>query len=318
VSCDSADDGTTYASLIVPVKGRIDLVEKFLLRNYRHFESAYGATKVEMIVSDDGSSDEEFSKMRRLFHGIPQIHLIKNTGSHGFGNNCNFAASKARGSILAFVNTDVDFTGVNLAVMTRVLFGADDVFSVVPTIYRDTEGFDEAVTGGQIRKCELKVTNSLSRRRTITYGDTIPILWPTGALFFCKSDRFWLLGGFSKEFSPAYSEDVDLGIRAIKAGMKNIYVSAGAAIHYHNSSMVLNGRNWVDKNLLRGHIILNIKHMSVGCVTVYGLRILWEAIRKFDYSYLSIFTSALLVTRAHRMSNTKITMSGVLDTLSEN
>lgn len=72
----------------------------------------------EIVVIDDGSTDDTVKTITHLQQELPKIRLFKES-HHGPGASRNFAASKAIGEILVFVDSDMEFDQNFLKELTR-------------------------------------------------------------------------------------------------------------------------------------------------------------------------------------------------------
>src|SRR6187455_3046398 len=63
----------------------------------------YPADRLELILVDNGSSDDSLSFMREHF---PAVRLLETGGNLGFAGGNNFGAERASGEYVAFLNND--------------------------------------------------------------------------------------------------------------------------------------------------------------------------------------------------------------------
>ena len=134
------------------------------------------------------------------------------------------------------------------------------VFAVVPNIYRPEEKIVESLTTGYFDGNEVML--QFKNKYNFDESTTHPIYWACGAAMLCDRELFIKLGGFSSEFEPAYSEDVDLSLRAWRSGYTVWYTGSSKAKHWANSTT---RKRWRRRKLrylqTRNHIILNLKHV---------------------------------------------------------
>jgi len=60
----------------------------------------------EVVVVDDGSTDETVACVRQLMERFPGVRLVSNTGRHGFGMAVRLGLSQASGDALAVMMAD--------------------------------------------------------------------------------------------------------------------------------------------------------------------------------------------------------------------
>jgi len=70
-------------SIIVPARNEDSCIQETLLLLYQHL--AQKAVPHEIIVIDDGSSDQTWVILQKLTNEIPVLRLFQNLSSHGFG-----------------------------------------------------------------------------------------------------------------------------------------------------------------------------------------------------------------------------------------
>lgn len=61
--------------------------------------------------------------------------------------------------------------------------------------------------------------------------------WPNGGSSVFRKSSWQKLGGFDELFSPFYFEDIDLGIRATKAGLKCLWEPNSVVDHQHEATI---------------------------------------------------------------------------------
>lgn len=174
-------------------------------------------TSCEVLVVDDGSEDDSIELLRSRF---PQVRIVAHEENRGFGRACLSGAQAASARVLVFLNNDAavepDFIAPLLEAVREpgcfaaspILLGSDGVPQGaslnVPYLHR-----------GQIRyrRTDPRELTPSSSRRAPAYT-----LYPVGAAFAVRKDRFLELEGFDELFAPFYYEDLDLGIRAWRRG----------------------------------------------------------------------------------------------------
>ncbi len=68
--------------------------------------SALDALRYEIIVVENGSTDDSFRTLVQHFHAHPYIRVIASGRNGGFGSGCNTGAKYAKAPILWFLNSD--------------------------------------------------------------------------------------------------------------------------------------------------------------------------------------------------------------------
>lgn len=218
-------------------------------------EATSGGLRIEVIVVDNASTDGSAEIVRKRF---PSVKLIELSSNIGFGRAVNLAASHARGNYLLLLNPDaVVLTGAvqNLLEFARAnprhgiyggrtfdpqgtashtsCFGAPTVWSHVcfglglSTVFRRSRVFDPESLG------------RWERDSVRTVGVV------TGCLLLVRRALFEQLGGFDPRFFM-YGEDVDLSVRARRAGWDPVITPDAVVIHHGGAS----SSDWTGKHVL--------------------------------------------------------------------
>jgi hypothetical protein len=181
---------------------------------------------VEVILADNGSTDQSISVSRSLFPGINILRLGRN---YGFAEANNRAAAISRGDYLVFLNND---TIVDKNWLRELLAVADSDSSI-------------AVCGSRIMfiDCRHKINHAGGKITMIgsgydrCFGMTKPPSnlahhtgYASGASMLIRAAVFRKLRGFDPAYF-AFCEDVDLAWRAWLAGYKVIHVPTSIVYH---------------------------------------------------------------------------------------
>ena len=225
---DSRPD-TASAAIVIPNWNGRDLLEKYLPSVVA---AAKGVPGSEVIVVDNGSSDDSVAFLRERYPHVRVMALEKNLGFGG-GSNAGFRA--AGHDVVVLLNSDMrvepDFLRPLLDGFTdtQVFSVSCQIFFSDPHKVREETGLTEFWW----ERGSLRV-----RHRT---EPTIRELYPCayGGGGSCAFDRrkFLQLGGFDELLAPFYLEDTDLGYMAWKRGWKNLYQPASVVYHEHRGTI---------------------------------------------------------------------------------
>jgi len=128
-------------SVVIPVKNR----ENTIKRAVKSVFSQKGEFEIEIIIVDDGSTDDTVLQIQNLMLENKQIHLIQNKRSLGGAIARNIGAKKAIGEFIAFLDSDDEwlpehlFTGLQFLQSEK----AQGCFSAFNIYYKDKVKYRE-------------------------------------------------------------------------------------------------------------------------------------------------------------------------------
>lgn len=190
----------------------------------KHLPSVRAAVgKSEIIVSDDCSSDDSVSFLRRTF---PDIRIIEKFRHDGFASTVNAGVHEASGEIVILINTDIKPEQNFLAPLLRH-FSDPQVFAV-GCLDRSVEGKKTVLRGRGLARWDKGFF--IHRRGEVDRTDTV---WVSGGSGAFRKSIWQELGGMDERFNPFYWEDIDLSYRAVQAGYTVLFEPGSVVWHYH-------------------------------------------------------------------------------------
>jgi GT2 family glycosyltransferase len=228
-------------SIVIPSWNGRHLLEKFL-------PSVFGAAQhyldharadVEVIVVDDGSTDETAAWLRAWTATQVPLRVIRDETNRGFGAACNRGVRGAIHPLVLLVNNDVD-VGTDLLLPLAACFDeepADRPLFAVHALVRDFETGRDVGTGkmGGFARGFLRVHRSYITRDNAR-GPFWSMFASGGSAMFHRA-RFLELGGFDPLLAPFYFEDVELSYRAWKRGFSVTYEPRAVVRHRFSSTI---------------------------------------------------------------------------------
>jgi len=277
-------------SVVIPNYNGEHLLKKFLL-DLEKVVITHNPEN-EIIIVDNGSKDKSVNFIKNNFPKIKVICLQKNLG---FGPACNIGAKKSSGKFILFLNNDIKITQ-NFIELFLKYFTHPDIFAVYPSIYvprrKRKEGRKRRIFRFNMYKGASQKTEDFTNRPGYA-------IYPPGCCFLVKKEHFLQLGGFDELFSPCYWEDIDLGYRGWKRGLRTLYVPSVTVYHLEGETtkfinsyflkkisvrnkLIFIWKNYSDPLLLFVHFISLIFKSYEGLIKgqKWFLAGLWEAIRK--------------------------------------
>lgn len=217
------------ATIVIPNWNGADL----LRANLPSVMKAAAATPgVEVMVVDNGSSDDSVAVLSKEF---PEVRVVQLRRNQGFAAACNRGARIAEHDVVVFLNNDVRVEEDFLPLLLRnfgdpLLFAvASQILFTDPNKSREETGLTEVWwQEGQLH---------VGHRADPLIKTAFPCAYPGGGSSAFDRLKFIELGGFDSLFHPFYYEDTDLGYMAWKRGWKVLYEPASVVHHEHRGTI---------------------------------------------------------------------------------
>jgi GT2 family glycosyltransferase len=235
-----------------------NLLRQFLPSVIRHSQQA------EIVVADNGSSDQSVAVLRNEF---PQVRVIGLDKNYGFCGGYNRALQLVQSEYYVLLNSDVEVTEGWLAPLIEILDRHPSVAAVQPKIlsYHQKEKFEYAgAAGGFVDVlgypfCRGRIFDYVETDSG-QYNDEREIFWASGACMIIRSKIFHHLHGFDEDLF-AHMEEIDLCWKIHRIPQKVYY--SGKSKVYHAGAATLTYENPVKTYLnFRNGLILLFKHFS--------------------------------------------------------
>ncbi|OAV64802.1 dTDP-Rha:alpha-D-GlcNAc-pyrophosphate polyprenol, alpha-3-L-rhamnosyltransferase [Bacteroidales bacterium Barb6XT] len=239
----------TVSIVILNWNGRA-LLEKFLPSVLAHSP----AERADVVVADNGSTDDSVALLRASFPSVKLIPLDKN---YGFAEGYNKALEQIESEYVVLLNSDVEVTAGWLDTPLSVLDGDPSVACVQPKILseRQRDCFEYAgAAGGYMDKygypfCRGRILHIVEKDEG-QYDTQADVLWASGACLFVRTAVYRAAGGLDARFF-AHQEEIDMcwrlrcrGYRLVCTTRSAVYHVGGATLHAESPRKTfLNFRN---------------------------------------------------------------------------
>jgi GT2 family glycosyltransferase len=204
----------------------------------------------EVIVVDNGSSDNSVEFVRRQF---PQAGVIENGRNLGFAGGMNVGLRAARGEVGIILNNDVILRPGWLTELLAPM-AADPRIGIAgcKIFYPDGKTLQHA--GGIIRSPRM-VPEHFGYREVDEgeYDELRDVDYVTAAAMALRLDMLEQIGYLDVGFFPIYYEDTEICYRARDAGYRVVYVPRATMIHLESATMVYASTRYV-LNMHRGRL----------------------------------------------------------------
>ena len=223
------------------------------LERYLPSVVAHTAGDAEVVVADNGSTDDSLQWLR-LTH--PDVRVIRLDRNYGFAGGYNRALKEVDSEYVLLLNSDVEVTAGWWQPLVGVLDKESDVAAVAPKLLADMERtkFEYAgASGGYIDYlgypfCRGRILSNVETDSG-QYDDRRDIFWASGAALCCRREVFEALGGFDDDFF-AHMEEIDLqwrmqlsGWRIVVEPKSVVYHLGGGTLPASSRKIFLNHRN---------------------------------------------------------------------------
>ena len=223
-------------SIIIPSKDNPEILGQCL----HSIEKYTDSSPFEIIVVDNGSSDENRRKVERLLENFNEngsARLIYQPMEFNFSSMCNLGASEASGELLLFLNDDIEISRPNWLSYLSEKAKLPYVGCVgMKLLYPHSDLIQHAgvvnVHAGPIHKLQY-----CSNKEEHYYGfnkgvrDVIAV---TGACLMIRTELFWEVGGFDAENFAVAFNDIDLCLKVFEKGYYNV-VRNNMYLYHHES-----------------------------------------------------------------------------------
>jgi GT2 family glycosyltransferase/glycosyltransferase involved in cell wall biosynthesis len=181
----------------------------------------------EIILVDNGSSDDSVPFVRERYPGVRIIEAGRNLG---FAGGSNLGVRAARGKYVALINNDARAAEDWLSVLAGALDRRPDYACACAKILtQDGSGIDFVGVALNLYGRAFQVDQGLPAT-AVPSDEPRDVLAPCGGAMMMRKDIFEEVGGFDEDY-VAYYEDVDLGWRLWLYGYKVVYVPEAVVYH---------------------------------------------------------------------------------------
>lgn len=194
------------------------------------------STDADVIVADNGSTDDSLQMLARDFPMVKTIVMDKN---YGFAEGYNRAIKQVEGECeyVVLLNSDVEVTENWLVPLVSFMDANPDCAACQPKLlaYHDKASFEYAgAAGGFVDKfgypyCRGRVFSTVEKDKG-QYDSPLEIHWATGACMMVRTADYVGAGGLDARFF-AHNEEIDLCWRLRIYGKKIWCVTDSKVYH---------------------------------------------------------------------------------------
>ena len=267
--------------------------------------SVVANTAADIVVADNGSTDDSVAFMREHYPAVRLILLDKN---YGFAEGYN-KAIKALGQQYGYyvlLNSDVECTPRWVEPVVAMMEREPDIAVAQPKLLmfdqRDTFEYAGGA-GGFIDSygypfCRGRLFSTLEKDHG-QYDDQCDIFWATGAAMFVRANVWQRLGGLDGDFF-AHMEEIDFCWRAKNGGCRVVYCPQSVLYHVGGGTLPKSNPFKTQLNF-RNNLSMLYKNLPAPRLRkVLGLRMLLDRVAAVKFLLEGHRGEYLAVRKAHK------------------
>ena len=252
----------------------VDMLRRYLPSVVHHTLTPDNKEQIEVVVADNGSTDDSLTLLSEQF---PDVRLIPLDRNYGFAEGYNRAISLIDSDYTVLLNSDVEVTPGWLTPLLQYMDQHPQTAACQPKIlsWISHEAGDQPVrfehagaAGGLIDLLGYPYCRGRRMSEVETdhgqYDTIAPVFWTSGAAMCIRTRVYKDLGGLDPDFF-AHMEEIDLcwrmqcqGYQLVCVPQSAVYHLGGGALNYGNPRKTyLNFRNnllMLYKNLPYGRL----------------------------------------------------------------
>jgi GT2 family glycosyltransferase len=215
--------------VVIPSYNGRHLLETCLASVIRHRPAA---PRIEVIVADDGSTDDTPGWLSETHPDVRLVRLVRN---RGFCAAANVGIEAARGEFLQLLNNDTEVTAGWIEAGLAP-FSDPKVGSVAPLVLvrSDPSRVDSAGDSYALVGWPSKRGHGQEARRWLDHPAD-PVFGASGSSAFYRTEALRRVGAFDPSFG-SYYEDVDLAFRLRWAGYGCVFAPTCRILHEVSAS----------------------------------------------------------------------------------
>jgi GT2 family glycosyltransferase len=232
-------DPAPRASIVVPTRDTPELVRQTLsncleLTDY---------PDLELVLVDNGTVDEEALALLATAAADPRCRVVRDDDYFNFARLCNRGVAESTGDVVVLLNND-------MAVVTRdwlrelvSLATLEGVGAVGPKILTPSGRVQSAGLAllGDAIAGSFGAGEPARSRMYVDWLNTVhEVSAVTGACLAIRRSTYQGLGGLDEVYVPNAYGDVDLCLKAQRAGWRNLFTPEALLIHEESSSRGVN------------------------------------------------------------------------------
>ena len=272
-------------SIIIPNWNGKPLLERNLPFLLEALSSSQGET--EIIVVDDGSTDESVEFITSFY---PNVKVLSSSKNEGFAIACNKGVQSSKNEIVYLLNNDIVVSKNFLEPLWP--YFEDDVFFAVSSVAYPPNA--DVPLSAQVPTVHVQFKYGIfwyKYKAIIDTKEPIPVFFSTGGHSAFDKKKFLKLGGFDNLYYPFYWEDIDISYRAWKRGWRSFYEPESRVIHNQQTTIgAIFKKGFIQNIHWRNRFLFtwkNLDDIMLWCRHLFLLPFELALLPLFGYGYFS-------------------------------
>ena len=260
------------------------------------------STEAEIIIADNGSTDDSISFLQQTYPDLRLIILDKN---YGFTGGYNRSLFQLDHKYFVLLNSDIEVTPNWLTAPIKLLENNPKIAACQPKIksYKEKNKFEHAgAAGGMIDKygypfCRGRIFMTAEEDNQ-QFEEETPIFWASGACLIIRGALYKEFQGLQEEFF-AHMEEIDLCWRLKSAGHEIYYTPFSEVYHVGGGTLDTSNPRKTFLNFRNGLALLVINLPSKYLIPVLLYRLVLDGVAGLEFLLVGHWRDTLAVIKAH-------------------
>lgn len=220
-------------SIIIPFKDKIALLKECLdsildKSSYSNFEI--------ILISNNSIEKNTFDVIKHYQNNFSNVVFFEKNIPFNYSTINNFAATKAKGEFLLFLNNDTKVINTNWLEKMLCYAQKEDIGAVGAKLYYANKRIQHA--GVKLGKNIATHSNSYQKDKAkdSSLHCIRQVSAVTAACLMIEKKKFNLVGGFNETNLAVAFNDVDLCLKLIEKGYKNLFTPHATLYHFESLS----------------------------------------------------------------------------------
>ena len=258
--------------------------------------------EAEIVVADNGSTDDSLTFLKREY---PHIRIIVLEKNYGFSGGYNRAFEQLDSKYMLLLNSDIEVCEAWLEPMIELMEKDKDVGACTPKLldFKRRTHFEYAgAAGGFMDKygypfCRGRIFDQVEEDKG-QYDEATDIFWGSGACLMVRSELYRESGGLDEQFF-AHMEEIDLCWRLQQMGYRIRFVPTAKVYHVGGATLQRGNPHKTFLNF-RNNMLLLYKNLPArGRGKILLIRKVLDGISALRFLLQGAFRDFRAVFRAH-------------------